>query len=115
MTPTEVIKQRLQLHRTETSHWISTRQLMLTMYKNEGFLSFYRSFGVNYLMNVPFGSMIILMNEKLKKFFKVNESNNHLNYYLCGGVAGALAAIPTTPFDVIKTKLNTQTCLTHGC
>lgn len=66
-------------------------------------------------MNVPFGSMIILMNEKLKKVFKVKESNNHLNYYLCGGVAGALAAIPTTPFDVIKTKLNTQTCLTHGC
>lgn len=70
MTPTEVIKQRLQLYRTECK-WISTRQLIKAMYKSEGIISFYRSFFVNYFMNVPFGSMIILMNEKLKKLFNV--------------------------------------------
>lgn len=26
-----------------------------------------------------------------------------------------MASIPTTPFDVIKTKLNTQACLNHPC
>jgi solute carrier family 25 iron transporter 28/37 len=85
------------------------------MYKSEGIASFYRSFGVNYFMNVPFGSMIIMMNEKLKIIFNVKEGDHHLNYYFCGGLAGAMASIPTTPFDVIKTKLNTQTCLNDKC
>jgi hypothetical protein len=66
-------------------------------------------------MNVPFGSMIIMMNEKLKIIFNVKQGDHHLNYYFCGGLAGALASIPTTPFDVIKTKLNTQTCLNDKC
>lgn len=59
--------------------------------------------------------MIIFMNEKLKYAFKVKTGDTHLMYYLCGGLAGALAAIPTTPFDVIKTKLNTQACLNMQC
>lgn len=66
-------------------------------------------------MSVPFSSIIVLMNEKLKKLFKVKEGDHHLNYYLCGGIAGGLASIPTTPFDVIKTRLNTQTCLNGPC
>jgi hypothetical protein len=44
---------------------------MKNMYKNEGLVSFYRSFGVNYLMNIPFSSVIIMMNEKLKIMFDV--------------------------------------------
>lgn len=114
MTPTEVVKQRLQLYRTECK-WISTSQLMKSMYKSEGLISFYRSFFVNYFMNVPFGSMIVFMNETLKKAFKVKEGDSHLNYYFCGGIAGGLASIPTNPFDVIKTRLNTQTCLNGPC
>lgn len=66
-------------------------------------------------MNVPFSSMIVMMNEKLKQLFNVKENNHHLSYYVCGGIAGGLASIPTTPFDVIKTKLNTQACLNHPC
>jgi solute carrier family 25 iron transporter 28/37 len=107
MTPTEVIKQRLQIYRTEVK-WISTHELIANIYKSEGLVSFYRSFAINYLMNVPFSSMIILMNEKLKKLMNVKGSDHHLNYYLCGGIAGGLASIPSTPFDVIKTRLNTQ-------
>ncbi len=51
----------------------------------------------------------------MKQLFNVKDNDKHIKYYLCGGVAGALAAIPTTPFDVIKTKLNTQACLNHPC
>lgn len=59
--------------------------------------------------------MIIFMNEKLKYLLNVKSGDTHLMYYFCGGLAGALASIPTTPFDVIKTKLNTQSCLKHQC
>lgn len=34
---------------------------------------------------------------------------------MCAGFAGALASIPTCPFDVIKTRLNTQSCLNNTC
>ena len=34
-----------------------------------------------------------------------------MKYFLCSGLAGLMATLPTTPFDVIKTKMNTQDCL----
>lgn len=114
MTPTEVLKQRLQLIRSQGS-WLHTTDLIRSMYRNEGIIAFYRSFGVNFIMNTPFSSMIIFMNEKLKYMLNVKTGDTHLMYYLCGGLAGALASIPTTPFDVIKTKLNTQSCLNYQC
>lgn len=75
MTPTEVVKQRLQIYRTETK-WINTRGIVKQMYKNEGVKAFYRSFAINYWMNIPFSSMIVLMNEKLKVLFKVDAAGN---------------------------------------
>ena len=112
MTPTEVVKQRLQLIGSHTSG-IQTKDVIKYIYKHQGIVSFYRSFGINYLTNVPFSSMIIYMNEKMKHLFKVKERDSMLNYYFCGGLAGCLASIPTTPFDVIKTKLNTQASLSN--
>lgn len=66
-------------------------------------------------MNIPFGSLIVAFNESLKHYFGVKEGDHGFKYYLCGGIAGAIAAIPTTPLDVIKTKLNTQGCGDHRC
>jgi hypothetical protein len=85
------------------------------VYRQEGLTAFYRSFPVNYAMNIPFGSFIIVLNEKLKYYFGVKEADHSLNYYLCGAAAGGIASIPTTPLDVIKTKLNTQNCLNKNC
>jgi len=48
MTPSEVVKQRLEL--------------IKYMYKNEGIKSFYRSLPINYFLSVPFGSLIVLAN-----------------------------------------------------
>lgn len=73
-------------------------------------MAFYRSFPVNYAMNIPFGSLIVVFNEKLKHWFGLKEGDQGFNFYLCGAAAGGIASIPTTPLDVIKTKLNTQNC-----
>lgn len=43
------------------------------------------------------------------------EGDHSLKYYLCGALAGGIASIPTTPLDVIKTKLNTQYCEASVC
>lgn len=66
-------------------------------------------------MNIPFGSLIVLLNEKLKHLLDAREDDQGFKYYLCGGLAGGIASIPTTPLDVIKTKLNTQYCDGNVC
>lgn len=45
----------------------------------------------------------------------VKQNDSYFKYFLCAGLAGALASIPTCPFDVIKTKLNTQSCMNNTC
>lgn len=65
MTPTETLKQRVQLMRSENLKTPITKIASL-MLKKEGLVSFYRSFPINYAMNIPFGSLIVALNEKLK-------------------------------------------------
>jgi len=67
------------------------------------------------MMNVPFGAMIIFFNEKIKYLLKIKNNDSYFKYFLCAGLAGALASVPTCPFDVIKTRLNTQSCLNNKC
>lgn len=45
----------------------------------------------------------------------VKTNDSYIKYFACAGLAGALASIPTCPFDVIKTKLNTQSCMNNTC
>lgn len=66
-------------------------------------------------MNIPFGAMIIFFNEKIKYLMKIKQNDSYFKYFLCAGMAGALASIPTCPLDVIKTKLNTQQCVNNSC
>ena len=109
MNPTETLKQRVQLMRDDHPK-ISAFSVARSIYRNEGIKAFYRSFPVSYAMNIPFGSLIVLANEKLKRLMGVKEGHDGALYYVCGGLAGGIASIPTTPLDVIKTRLNTQSC-----
>lgn len=83
--------------------------------KEEGIIAFYRSFPINYSMNIPFGSLIVVVNQKLKHLIGAKEDDHGIKFYLCGGLAGGISSIPTTPLDVIKTKLNTQYCQSSNC
>ena len=109
MTPAEALKQRLQLARSDNSG-IRVVSLAKKILKEEGLVAFYRSFPINYSMNIPFGSLIVVFNEKLKHFIGAREDDHGIKFYLCGGIAGGIASIPATPLDVIKTRLNTQYC-----
>lgn len=77
--------------------------------KNDGIHGLYRSYPLTVLMNVPFMSVVVCVNENLKTFFKPWEQNKpHLWYFFCAGIAGGVAGIITNPLDVIKTRLQTQ-------
>jgi solute carrier family 25 iron transporter 28/37 len=114
LTPTEAVKQRLQLLRSHNPS-ITPQYVIQTMYQNEGFKSFYKSFGVNYFMNVPFGALIVTINETLKAKYFTDQSDSLYKYFMFAGIAGLLASVPTCPLDVIKTRLNTQDCVKGMC
>ena len=61
MTPTETHKQRLQLLKSVNAR-ITINEVVKTIYKREGLMAFYRSFPINYAMNIPFGSLIVVFN-----------------------------------------------------
>ena len=79
----------------------------------DGFLGLYRSYPITVFMNIPFQACVVCVNENLKTYIRPAErSNPHGWYFVCAGIAGGVAGMITTPLDVIKTRLNTQTLQT---
>ena len=69
----------------------------------------YRSYPVTVLMNIPFATTVVCVNENLKTWLQPwSMPYPYFWYFICAGAAGALAAIVTNPLDVIKTRLQTQ-------
>ena len=72
----------------------------------QGFRALYRSYPVTVLMNVPFAMTVVCVNENLKTLIRPWDRQFSIGwYFLCAGIAGATAAVVTTPLDVIKTRL----------
>ena len=105
MTPADVLKQRLQLghHRGLWDAWTCSL-------KHGGLAGLYRSLPTTLAMNIPYGCVSVAANEALKAKMKRN-SGDKLgvgSLLACGGLAGAVASLATTPLDVVKTRLQTQ-------
>ena len=88
---------------------LSATQCIKDMIKNEGMSGLFRSYPLTVLMNVPFMSVVVCVNENLKTYIKPWEkSHPHFWYFVCAGAAGGIAGIATNPMDVVKTRLQTQ-------
>lgn len=106
MTPFDAMKQRSQI-----LHGQKNSQIFLNMLKNEGVYSFYRSFPVTLLMNIPWNGLMIMTNETLKPYINEEQSHSFFTFFLCAGFAsfvfnlGFVASVMTMPLDNIKTRL----------
>lgn len=112
LTPSEVIKQRMQLGT------LSTIQCIRKTIREEGFIALYRSYPVVTMMNIPFAFVIVSANENLKVYSKPKDKSYPFMYYFgCAFAAGMIAGFATNPMDVVKTRLNIQnhcSCLDEG-
>ncbi|XP_013784988.1 mitoferrin-2-like [Limulus polyphemus] len=105
MTPTDVIKQRMQMF---SSPYRNTVDCMRRIWQREGVWAFYRSYSTQLTMNIPFQSIHFMTYEFMQDVTNEKRTYNPKAHVVSGAVAGAFAAAITTPLDVCKTLLNTQ-------
>lgn len=100
-----MVKQRLQmLNSPYRGVWECARGV----YRAEGLRAFYRSYGTQVAMNVPFQAVHFVAYEWAQTQLNPARRYSPAAHAFAGAAAGALAAAATTPLDVCKTVLNTQ-------
>ena len=63
------------------------------MVKNDGLISFYRSFPVTLFMNIPWTGIMIMTNETLKPLMSSEKNHNFHSYFLCAGFSSKFILI----------------------
>ncbi|KAI3468809.1 hypothetical protein Pfo_025472 [Paulownia fortunei] len=107
-TPSERIKQQMQVG----SHYQNCWNALIQVVQKGGLRSLYAGWGAVLCRNVPHSVIKFNTYESLKQVMlpsiQSNAQANILVTLVCGGLAGSMAALFTTPFDVVKTRLQTQ-------
>ena len=106
-----VVKQRMQVF---NSPYKSCIDCIRSIHHSEGIWAFYRSYGTQLTMNVPFVSLHFVIYESAQDFLNPSRQYNPLSHVISGAAAGSVAAAATTPLDVCKTLLNTQAAHATG-
>lgn len=105
MNPFDVIKQRMQVHKSEFRSALTCAR---TVYRNEGLSAFYVSYPTTLTMTVPFTAVQFTVYEQVKSLLNPSGVYSPTTHIVAGGLAGAVAAGVTTPLDVAKTLLQTR-------
>lgn len=109
-TPSERIKQQMQVGLRYRNSW----NALVGIVGNGGLCSLYAGWGAVLCRNVPHSIIKFYTYESLKQLLtpglsngQTNQTNTHVTL-VSGGFAASTAALFTTPFDVVKTRLQTQ-------
>jgi solute carrier family 25 iron transporter 28/37 len=106
VTPLDVVKQRLQM---ENSPYSGVLQCVKSIIRREGWSTFYASYPTTVIMNIPFMMVHFVVYESMKQFISHDSKQSTLKeQIIAGGTAGAAAGFISTPFDVVKTRIQTQ-------
>lgn len=103
MTPMDVCKQRLQL-----GYYTGLSDCIRSILRTEGVGALYKSFPTTIVMNIPYAAVMVSTNEFSRKRLSSICSTDTTLFLTSGMIAGAVAAVVTTPLDVAKTRLQTQ-------
>ncbi|XWS38366.1 hypothetical protein CRYUN_Cryun19dG0125100 [Craigia yunnanensis] len=107
-TPSERIKQQMQVG----LHYQNCWNALVGIIKKGGFPSLYTGWVAVLCRNVPHSIIKFYTYESLKQVMLTSLQSsaqpNTLQTLVCGALAGSTAALFTTPFDVVKTRLQTQ-------
>jgi hypothetical protein len=120
--PSEVLKTRLQLqgrynnpHFKSGYNYMNLRDAIGTLVKQEGASTLFYGYKATLVRDLPFSAFQFAFYEKFRSWafaYKGIDKQQDFDYNLeliTGATAGGLAGILTTPLDVIKTRIQTQT------
>jgi hypothetical protein len=60
-------------------------------------------------MNIPQAALFMTLYENMKNYLFADGKSHIAGVFACAGISGAIASGITTPMDVVKTRLQTQT------
>lgn len=103
MTPFDLVKQRMQL-----GFYKSVIDCVRTIVRTEGVRALYVSMPTTLMMNIPYGFVMVPVNESARKLLNPGNDYNFSASMIAGCIAGGVAGAVTNPLDVIKTRLQTQ-------
>ncbi|CAL5020442.1 unnamed protein product [Urochloa decumbens] len=107
-TPSECIKQQMQVGSQYQNCWSA----LVGCLKRGGVASLYAGWSAVLCRNIPHSIVKFYAYESLKQSIlnsaPENAKLNSGETLLCGGFAGSTAALFTTPFDVVKTRVQLQ-------
>ncbi|CAL5220841.1 g2923 [Coccomyxa viridis] len=107
MVPADVVKQRLQVSQGQYRGMLDC---VMQTWQREGPGAFYRSYPVTLFMNIPWVVLHFPLYETSKQLMapRHHGTEGPAVQIVAGGIAGGVAAALTTPFDVVKTRLQTS-------
>ncbi|TYI66307.1 hypothetical protein E1A91_D09G214300v1 [Gossypium mustelinum] len=107
-TPSERIKQQMQVG----AHYQNCWNALVEIIRKGGLPSLYTGWGAVLCRNIPNSIIKFYTYESLKQGMLTSLQSptqlNTLQTLVCGALSGSTAAFFTTPFDVVKTRLQTQ-------
>lgn len=108
-TPSECIKQQMQVGSQYQNCW----KALVGCLQRGGITSLYAGWGAVLCRNIPHSIVKFYAYESLKQFLLNDSPANNAKLdsgqtLFCGGFAGSTAALFTTPFDVVKTRVQLQ-------
>lgn len=104
--PFEVVKQRVQ-----SGVYAGAGAAVRATFAKEGLPGFFTGYGSLVIRELPFDAIQFPLYEYLKKVASERKGGRPLQTWetsVCGSIAGAVSATITTPLDVVKTRLMTQ-------
>ncbi|KAJ8694800.1 Fe(2+) transporter, variant 2 [Pleurotus ostreatus] len=105
MNPFDVIKQRMQVHKSE---FRSVFACARTVFMKEGITAFYVSYPTTLMITIPSNAVQFTVYDHLKKWINPRGEYSPTTHMIAGAVSGGVAAAVTTPLDVAKTILQTR-------
>ncbi|ORZ23166.1 mitochondrial carrier domain-containing protein [Absidia repens] len=108
VSPMELFRTRLQSAEGATGGFKDALNGIQTMIRSEGILSLWRGLVPTMLRDVPFSAIYWMMYEEFKRQLHTHGQQTHLQQFqhsfFAGATSGTVAAVVTTPFDVVKTR-----------
>lgn len=115
--PMDVIKIRFQLQvepvqgNSKYSKYKSIPQAFQLVMREEGIRGLWKGHNSGQLLSIMFGLTQFYCYEEfimLSKRYELLTNNKLLNNFICGGAAGAVAIVTTSPINVIRTRIIAQ-------